>query len=65
MSLKSKVSKLFHIISKSATTRVGINWVIGEYGRIIQLKIDNKNKAMLASVLLKEESLPIEIRINK
>lgn len=65
MSVLSRLAKGLDHLTGSASTKVAINQLIGEYGKMIELRIDNKNKTVIASVLLKGESSPIEVRIDK
>ena len=65
MSIFSKVAKGLDRLTGSASTTFAINLLIGEYGKMIELRIDNKNQKVIASVVLKGESSPIEVRIDK
>ena len=42
-----------------------INKEIGEFGEMIKLEIDNKNKKISTSIVLKGEDAPIEVRVNE
>jgi len=42
-----------------------INQVISSYGSVIAFKIDSQNKSFLIELILKGETLPIRIEINK
>ena len=65
MSIKSKLAKGLDWLTDSASTRLYINHMfIGEYGTMIELKIDNKKRKVTASVLLNGESSPIQICID-
>ncbi len=67
MSIRSNVGKCLKVldgITGSASTKYAINQRIGEYAEVIDFKIDNKNKKIMASVLLKGESHPIEVTID-
>ena len=65
MSIRSKVAKLLDHLTDSATTTAVINQYIGEYGKVIDLTIDNTNKKATVSVLLKGESSPIAVRVDE
>ena len=41
-----------------------INKRIEEFGKMIKLEIDNKNKRAFTSIVLKGEDAPIELRVN-
>lgn len=64
MSIFGKIIKSLDQLTGSAGIKLFINRQYGEYGKMIELKIDNKNKKVIASVLLKGESSPIEVRID-
>ena len=68
MSFLKNITKMIKTADKltgSASTKFLINQMIGEYGKMININIDHKTKSITASVLLKGESKPIEVKINK
>jgi hypothetical protein len=65
MSFFSKVARGFDWFTGSFTTIYVINCLIKEYGTMVELKIDNKKKCIIASILLKGEDSPIGIRVGK
>ncbi|GEM_PF-693441 len=68
MSIKEKIIKMAKAadeLTGSASTKFLINQMMGEYGKIINLNIDHKNKNITASILLKGENKPVNIKINK
>lgn len=44
--------------------KVALNFYIRKYGKMIDLKVDHKNKNIIASVLLNGEREAIEIKID-
>ena len=65
MSIKTKIIKTLHTITNSASTRFAINKEIGEFGKMLDLKFDNKNKSITLVVDLKGEDKPLEVNIEK
>ncbi len=65
MSILSKFAYIADKVTGSWTTRQYINKKIKEYGDVLNLQINAKNKSIKASVLLKGEKVPISINVNK
>ena len=69
MSFLSKLAKfasgIDNFINGGSLTRKVINSRIKEYGEMLELKLDNKAKTARVKVLLKGESEPVEIVVNK
>jgi hypothetical protein len=64
MDFKVKVAKGLHRFTDSVSTKYFINKRIGEYGQVVELKIDSKNKSVYASVQLKGENSPIKLEVE-
>jgi len=65
VSILSKVAKGLNYVTGSASTKFAINRLIEDYGKIIELAIDGRNKKVIISILLRGETLPIEVRIDE
>lgn len=65
MSIISKIAKFADKVSESWTTKTYINSQIIDYGKVLDLVIDSKNKSITISALLKGEENPISINVEK
>lgn len=65
MSVLGKAAKILNAVTGSEATRAGINVFIGDYGKMIELKLDTRKKKARALVLLNGETVPIEIKVDR
>lgn len=65
MNISNKIVKGLDRLTGSASTKFILNRLIGEYGKMIELTLDTKNKKIIASALLKGENVPIKVIIDK
>ena len=65
MSKLSNFAGVLDRLTGSASTKLAINSRIGEYGKMLELMIDNKTKKVTVSVLLKNEESPIKVTVDK
>ena len=69
MSIISKFAKfasnMDNLITGGKITKTLINSRIKEYGKVIDLKIDNKNKQISVKALLNGEESPIEVKVEE
>ena len=69
MSIISKIAKIASNLDNWATggriTKTLINSRIKEYGKVIELKIDNKEKRISVKALLNGEATPIEVEVEE
>jgi hypothetical protein len=64
MSIRSKIAKRLHNITGSTSTIFVINKFVEDYGKLLDLKIDQAAKTVEGSVLLHGEGSPIKLRIE-
>lgn len=65
MPLLNKIVKKVDEITSSNSTRFVINLYIKEYGKLVELKIDNQNNKIAASILLNGDTVPIRLCVEK
>jgi hypothetical protein len=59
------IVKKLDALTGSAGSKFAVNSLIGEYGKMLELKIDHANRTVRASIMLKGEREPIDIKIEK
>ncbi|NOZ61748.1 MAG: hypothetical protein GXO74_08695 [Calditrichaeota bacterium] len=59
MSLLSKTIKKLHDYTDGNSTKIAINQLIREYGKMLNFTLDNDAKKITGDVLLKGETAPI------
>jgi hypothetical protein len=64
MSIKGKVARWILKYAPESIRRFVLNRMIGEYGKMIELKFDPTQKYLHASMVLAGEEQPIEIKIT-
>ena len=65
MALFDKLAKAANQFTGSAVPKTIINRFIEDYGKVVDLDIDNKSKTITATILLNGDSDPIRVRIDE
>jgi hypothetical protein len=65
MSILGKVAKGLDRVTGSASTKFAVNALISRYGKLTSLSIDIRNGKVSATVELKGEASPLEIKIER
>jgi hypothetical protein len=65
MSIISKTVNLLDSLSGSATTRMVLNRMVKNYGKVTYVRINKMDQQLDLSIILHGEIEPIEIRVDK
>ena len=69
MSILSKIAKFAKCVDDRLNNGRGLCWVVNrkieEYGEVLDIKLDNKDKTIKVKVLLKGESEVIEVAVDE